>query len=455
MLSVSSYLENISVFKERVLRILISDTRRRLARGAFWGALAAVVSNVVSLGCSFVLARILGKQGFGEYGIINSTVGMIGSVAGLGVGSTVVKYVAELKKSDPRRCGRILALSSMVTFGSAAVFGCLLGGIAPWLAEEVLAAPHLANMLRISAVTVALGLVNGVQNASLQGCEAYRVIAFVNAVSNIVRSLLVLLFAWWWGLVGAVVVMMITMGGTVIWTRLQVRAVWRKYRLQYIWRGAVAEWRVLVHYSLPMLIVMVTIWPTQWGACAFLANQSNGYAELAVFNAGGQWMMAVQFLPNLLCTAMLPVMSEKFGEGNDSQALAVMKKMMLVLIVVVVPVAGCLCLVSPWLMRGYGTGFVGCHWVLILQVLTGGVFAIMNPVSNYILANGAIWSSLWTNLIYCGTTLLGSWWLVHWGALGLSGARLLTGVIHFVLLLWLVRRLSRLARGYSVDIAKV
>src|ERR1022692_3038167 len=42
--------------------------------------------------------------------MIQSTVGMLGIFAGLGLGITATKYVAELRSHDPERAGRIIAL---------------------------------------------------------------------------------------------------------------------------------------------------------------------------------------------------------------------------------------------------------------------------------------------------------------------------------------------------------
>jgi len=46
-----------------------------------------------------VVARILGKEEFGQLAIVQSTVGMLGVIAGLGLGLTATKHVALPKRS--------------------------------------------------------------------------------------------------------------------------------------------------------------------------------------------------------------------------------------------------------------------------------------------------------------------------------------------------------------------
>src|SRR6266550_2889202 len=65
-----------SFLRPYLKRIETSPTASRLLRGAFWSLSGALISRVLGLISSFVVARILGKSGFGELGIIQSTVGM-------------------------------------------------------------------------------------------------------------------------------------------------------------------------------------------------------------------------------------------------------------------------------------------------------------------------------------------------------------------------------------------
>jgi len=439
-----SLLEKIPGIRDCLLPLIASPTRRRLASGAFWGGVAAAGSRAIVVASSFFLARVLGQQGFGEYGIINSTAGMIGSMAGMGIGQTVTKYVAELKVSDPQRAGRILALSSLVTWLSAGIYAAAFVVLAPWLAEKTLAAPHLAPLLRISAITVALGVLNSVQGCSLSGCEAFKANSYVSVVSGVIQSVVVVLGAWLWGLKGAVFAMALGMLVTVLLTRVVVREVWKKYNLMCRWRSMCSERRVLISYSLPTFLILMFLGPVTWATNTFLANQPNGYAELGVFNAALQWQSAIQFLPGVICTAMIPVMSEKCGKGDTQTSLRVMKGMIKGLALIAIPIAIVLCALSPVIMRGYGVSFAKGYWVMILLVATGTLSAIMTPVGNFVMASGMMWMALLFNTGWIVSMLAFGWFLARFGAEGLAGARLLSVVVHSLFISFFVSRLSTL-----------
>lgn len=439
-----SYLEKFPVIRDRLLPLIASQTRRRLARGAFRGGIAAVCTRVITVGSSFFLARILGMQGFGEYGIINNTAGMIGSMAGMGIGQTVTKYVAALKVSDPQRAGRILALSSLITWMSAGIYAAAFVALAPWLAEKTLAAPHLAPLLQISAITVALGVINSVQSCSLSGIESFKASSAVQIITGLLQSALVVLGAWRFGLKGAISALACGMIITVVMTRYVVQKEWRRYHLRLNWQGMGAEWRVLIHYSLPAFLILLTLGPVTWATNAFLTNQPHGYAELGVFNAALQWQVALQFLAGILCTAVIPVMSEKCGVGDIVASLRVMRGMIKSLMLLTIPLALGLCVLSPLIMRGYGASFAKGYWVMVMLVLAGAISAVLTPVASYITASGMMWAGFFINFGWVMAMLFGAWFLVRWGAEGLAGARLLASIIHgAVVLLVFPRLLSR------------
>jgi O-antigen/teichoic acid export membrane protein len=432
---------NIIAIHERLNAFLSSPIRRRFANGAIWGGVGAAGSRVITVAASFFLARILGQVGFGEYGMVNSTAAMIGSLAGMGLGLTVTKHVAEFRSTDPDKVGRILALSLTVTMASAVIYGVASVLLAPWLAEKTLAAPNLAPLLQISAITVALGVVNGVQTSSLAGIEAFRPICYINIGTGILQTVMVVAGAWAWGLKGAVIAMAAGMVPTVMVTRWVISREWRRFNIRMQWREALQEWRVLVNFSLPTFLTILFIGPVYWACNAFLANQPNGYAELGIFNAGTQWQGAVQMLPGLVGTAMIPLMSERIGARDRTGALHVMKKMIRINALIVVPIAVVVSLLSPLIMSGYGGSFVHGYRTIVLLSITAAISTIFSvPISQFFAAAGQMWLTLALNIIGSLAILIASFFMARWGAEGLSGARLLSAVAFSALFVLFVRK---------------
>ena len=72
-----------------------------MARGMFWSVAGALSSRVVGLLASIIVARILGKSGFGELGFVQSTTNMYMTFAQFGLGMTVTRTSRSSAKPIP------------------------------------------------------------------------------------------------------------------------------------------------------------------------------------------------------------------------------------------------------------------------------------------------------------------------------------------------------------------
>jgi O-antigen/teichoic acid export membrane protein len=111
----------------------LPSLRARFARGAFWSLLGMGIAQGLALVAAIITARLLGKVAFGEFGMVTGTVGAFGILAGLGLGLTATKYVAEHRSTDPVRAGRILGLSTQVAAVSGGTVALVLFLLAPWM----------------------------------------------------------------------------------------------------------------------------------------------------------------------------------------------------------------------------------------------------------------------------------------------------------------------------------
>ena len=57
---------------------------------------------------SVVVARLLGRESFGRFGIIGGTIATFTVVATMGMGIAATKLVAQNRAKDPARAGRSL-----------------------------------------------------------------------------------------------------------------------------------------------------------------------------------------------------------------------------------------------------------------------------------------------------------------------------------------------------------
>ena len=100
--------------------------------GAVWSVAGAVVSNGITLVMMMLLARLLGKETYGQFVVVQSTLSMVGVFAGFGIGTVAIRYTAELRAREPERLGRILTLSEFMVFGFGLVASVGLAFCGGW-----------------------------------------------------------------------------------------------------------------------------------------------------------------------------------------------------------------------------------------------------------------------------------------------------------------------------------
>lgn len=169
---------------------------RVLGKGAFSHLLVAAAGNLLGVGVLMLLARLLGKAGFGAFTFAWAVVSLIGIVPRLGLDIAQVRFVAELRaRGDWLGLRELLQFSTRVVLQASlvAVMLYLLGLLFLWQrTESPLRGPLLAGALTIP-LTSALALRGG----ALQG---FRRVALALAPNLVVRPLVVagLALGGWW-----------------------------------------------------------------------------------------------------------------------------------------------------------------------------------------------------------------------------------------------------------------
>lgn len=403
--------------------------RGRFARGAVWSLIGAVISQGSNLAASVITARLLGREQFGEYGMIQSTVGMFGVFAGVGLGLTATKYVAELRATDAARAGCIIALGTAVTIGAATLATVTLLAAAPWLANS-LNAPHLSAELRIAAGLLFLNAVNGTQTGVLAGFEAFRTIARVNLIRGVLTLPLAVGGVLLWNLRGAVLAMVAVAAAGWILNHFAIHAECTRNRVPVRWERFWSARAILWQFSLPALLGSAMTMPAMWASSSLLVNQPHGYAEMGVFSAANQWRTAVAFLPSLFSQPLLSMLSN-LGVADIKSFRKLLRANLLLSLAVSVLIAAPIVLCSPWIMKAYGRDFLVGRPVLILLVVATVISSTAAVIGQAIASLDRMWWAFILNSVWALVLLASAVFLVpRYGAMGLAWAFLVSYLVH-------------------------
>ena len=411
-------------------RINAHPLGRRLARGAFWTLAGAIASRILRIPISVVLARWMGPTSYGELGMVSGSIELFGVLAGLGLGMTATKYIAELRTKDPIRAGRIIAVSTVVATCAGIAFAIVLFTLAPWLASHTLAAPQLTVPLRIGALTLLFSSMGGAQLGALAGFEAFHLTAKLSAIVGLLDIPFMLCGYFWGGLNGVLIGMTASRFCDWLLKRFAVRIEARRHNIPIILGHWKHELEVLWHFSIPAALAGLLVIPVNWICSALLVNQHNGYAEMGAYNAASQWYASLMFIPAILGTGLLPVLSDRIGERDGKSSGSVLKVMMALNAAIMVPCAIVMSILSPLIMRIYGHGYREAWPTLIAVVWTATILGIITPVGDVIAASGKMWLGFGMNAGWATVYVISTLLLVRWGSLGLASSRLIAYMFH-------------------------
>lgn len=386
-----------------------------------------------NLAASVITARLLGREQFGQYGMVQSTVGMLGIFAGLGLGLTATKYVAEFRTRDPKRAGRIIALGGAVAIFSGGLLALSLLAYAPFLAAKTLNAPALAAELRIASVLLFFNAFNGAQTGALAGFEAFRAIARINLARGFVTFPVTVALVLLWRLPGAMWALAITAAVTCLLSQFSLRqhcaALGILPRFSSAWR----ERRVLWTFSTPAFLSGALVGPVTWAANTMLVNQPGGYAEMGLFSAASQWRTAIGFIPGVMAQFALPLLSNLNGERHVSQYAKTLRWNLLLTAAAATAFALPVAVGAPYIMRLYGRGFEQGSLVLIVSAAVAVIACINSVVGTAILSAGSMWVGLAFNGMWAAVLLTGCHRFIPSRlSLGLAGSLLAAYLAHTV-----------------------
>ena len=415
----------------------------RFAHGAFWTICANIISRGAGLLVSIPIARILGKEGYGEYGIIYSTLVMFSLIVGSGLGLTATKYVAEYRLNNPNRAGRIIALSNLFSFIISLIMALILLLMAPWLATYAIAAPHLSKLLSLSSIGVFLNTLNQVQNGTLVGLEAFKSIANRNLWAGGARFILLLLGTCFWGLPGTVVGFIIAEGFMLVLNQLAIEQHCKHLTISVSYHDCLKEAPILWKFSGPAALTGALGGPVIWICNSILVNGPNGYGEMGLYNMALQWKTLIIFIPLALNNVVLPVLSDLYGKGDHEKHNKLLQANIILYTVSTGIIALIIAFLSPFITMLYGKEFIAGANVLSIVALSSVFFALHELMLRTLASMEMMWygftAMTLSGLIQIILTIIFTGWGM--GAFGLGSATVIGYVSTFIIQLYFIKRI--------------
>lgn len=413
--------------------ILKSDINKKIVRGSFWSLSGTFISKGLLLLSSIIVARILGPEVYGEAGIIRSTVNMFTAFAGMGLGLTAIKYIAEHKTNDIQKVLKIITLSNIVAFLSGFIFSVIIIIFSSEIAIQI-NAPHLVNEIRIGAIMLFFNSLNGVQNGILAGFEDFKSIAKNNLWAGIISFFTQIIATYIWGLTGAIIGFGINFFILWILNKYSIsRIISSRSRIKIFDKSLLTEVSILWKFSLPAVLSGIMVGPITWVCNTILVNQSNGYSQMALFDIANQWRMTILFIPMALSQIILPMLSSSLKDKSNYKIIFQKNLKLNILISTIMFLI--ITIASPLISHFYGNEFQDIKLPLIIMSLSTILITINNVIGQVIASQGRMWIGFCLNLFWAIVLIISVYITIkvyQLGAIGMSLSYLIAYILHTV-----------------------
>jgi O-antigen/teichoic acid export membrane protein len=376
--------------------------RVRLTRGISWNFVNSLFTQGTVFLTNVVIANILGRQIFGEFGIIQNTVLFFASLGQMAIGLTATKYIAEFRSSDPARTGRILGLCSRISFLAALIVALIAVLSASRLASAILNAPHLTLGLILSSGIIFFSIITGFQTGALAGLEGYRRLGRAAMIQAFFYLVVCGLFAFLWRLEGALVGLAISLG--LRWFIFD-RALKKEIASQQISFDFSNWWKekaILKKFAVPSAVIVFFSMSSLWVTNLFLVRQPDGYSQMGLFTAAYNLRTMIIFLPNLMNNVGISLLNNQKGKENIKEYKNIFWTNMILTQSVALVVSLIVILLGPWLLRAFGKEFPEGYTVLLLLVVSALAEILSTATYQVIQSQEKMWLSFFRiNIPWC------------------------------------------------------
>jgi O-antigen/teichoic acid export membrane protein len=362
-------------------------------KDSFWALSGNVFGKGLALIASVYIARLLGKDVFGMYGLIRTILLSVAVFSTFGLGYTATKFVSEYVKDQPHKVRKVISNVMQITLLMGCLFAILLFVFSKQIAVYLDTA-DLYDAIRYLAVIVIFNSITTAQIGILAGFKKFKALAKINLINGIFMFVCSVGLTYSYGLNGALLALLMAQVLNCLQNYLEVRKSARELNvnednIKYSIK------RELITFSLPVALQEMDYSILTWITPVFLVKFSN-FGEVGMYNAAEQWSSVVLFIPGTLRNVILSHVSS--SADNHQRQIKILHRMLLVNFVATFIPFVTVFLFSSLIEKLYGNTFISLRIVLNMSVCATIFSTLSGVFKQYFMAINKTWIIFWWHL---------------------------------------------------------
>jgi len=424
-----------------------SEIAKVSAKGSFHLLWGLVFSTVISSVATIFVARLLGSDLYGLYGIVLIAPTLIGVFRDWGINSAMVRntaqYLAEGRAAEVRSI-LVSGIIFEVTLGIA--LSALSFALSGYLAANVFHRPELTSLIQIASISIlASGLINSA-TATFTGIEKMELNSLMLIFHSILKTgLMVGLVVLGLGTSGAIVgyTVALVAGGLIgiafVWTQYRHLPKLNGFKLEII-----AYLKSMLSYGAPLSIsVILSGFLGQYFAFLLPIFYVTDNTAIGNFGIASTFVVLIGFFATPITMMLFPAFSKLSPQKDKATLQNVYQFSVKYGSLFVIPVAALvMCLAEPAVSTLFGQSYASAPLFLALLSLTYFFPALGSlSSSNFLNSQGKTMFIMYLTLLAVAIGLpLGYVLIMLFGVLGLIVTSLVTGLVTSIIPVVWVRK---------------
>lgn len=354
----------------------------KLAKDSFWSIFGNGLGNLLLLIAGIIIARFLGKDLYGEYGIVKTTMFYIAAFSTFGLGYTSTKFISEYKEKDTQQIRAIILASFRITLISSVSMCILLFVFAQPLANFINAS-QLATPFRFLGLILICRALSTTGAGLLAGLKKFKELGINNIISGIVMFGTAILFTYYWGLKGALLSLLLSQLCLSVLNLILVGKSYKEYPFSDTFFT-----KKLLTFSFPVALQELSFTICNWGAMLILTKYAS-LGELGIYSATTQWNAIILFIPGLLANVILSYLSENTDDTQKHRQ--IIKRMLFINFITAFIPFLIVFILSGIITSMYGSTFHGMQAVLNITIFQTIITTLTNVFQSNLISMGLNW----------------------------------------------------------------
>ena len=432
-----------------------SEMAKVSAKGSFHILWGLVVSTVISSVATIFVARLLGSDLYGLFGIALIAPTLIGVFRDWGINQAMIRdtaqYLAEGRASEVRS---ILVSGIVFEVVLGIVLSAVSFALSGYLAANVFHRPEIESLMQIASISILAGGLINAATATFTGIEKMHLNSYMLIFHSIVKTVL---------MVGLVVLGLSTSGAILGYTAAMIAGgligvafVWSQYRhlpkLDGFRFEIKAYIKSMLAYGAPLSIsVILAGFLGQYYAFLLPIFYVSDNVAIGNFGIASTFVVLIGFFATPINMMLFPAFSKLDAKRDKDIMQNVYQYSVKYGALFVVPVAALvMCLAEPAVSTLFGQSYMSAPLFLALLSFTYFFPAFGSlSVGNFLSSQGKTTFILYLTLIAVAIGLpLGYALIMLFGVLGLIATSLITGIVTTIIPVVWVRK----NYGLTVDL---